>query len=206
MKISIFELQPYKKIDLVKNWFCVKIPILNEVMNDRTMNITSRNNAPILNLGGGFRLKRSKVNIFQQFSKKSRKTKKKNDKKREFLRKTNFRPNRFFLYGCNSKTNHCKYLKFSPNVYISVIYIHKSSTFLTQIFTKSPKSASIQIQLLTKIRQNCINICKLFRSDPHGTYTNFKCSKRDSIFFFLIIYIIVTLSMFKTIIDKKWDK
>ncbi|KAF0756452.1 Uncharacterized protein FWK35_00038670 [Aphis craccivora] len=28
-----------------------------------------------------------------------------------------------FLYGCNSKTNHCKYLKFSPDVYVSVIYI-----------------------------------------------------------------------------------
>ncbi|KAF0752503.1 piggyBac transposable element-derived protein 4-like [Aphis craccivora] len=41
-------------------------------------------------------LYRSKVNIFQQFSKKSRKTKK-NDVKREFLRKTSFRPNRFFM-------------------------------------------------------------------------------------------------------------
>ncbi|KAF0761527.1 hypothetical protein FWK35_00008890 [Aphis craccivora] len=40
--------------------------------------------------------------------------------KREFLHKTSFRPNRFF-YDCNSKTNHCKYLKFSPNVYVSVI-------------------------------------------------------------------------------------
>ncbi|KAF0758455.1 Uncharacterized protein FWK35_00016391, partial [Aphis craccivora] len=28
-----------------------------------------------------------------------------------------------FLYGCNSETNHCKYLKFSPNVYVSVIYV-----------------------------------------------------------------------------------
>ncbi|KAF0754740.1 Uncharacterized protein FWK35_00022989 [Aphis craccivora] len=43
--------------------------------------------------------------------------------KREFLRKTSFRPNRFFLFGCNSKTNHCKYLKVSSNVYVSVIYI-----------------------------------------------------------------------------------
>ncbi|KAF0753117.1 Uncharacterized protein FWK35_00016453 [Aphis craccivora] len=40
--------------------------------------------------------------------------------KREFLRKTSFRPNRFFFYGCNSKTNHCKYLKFSPTVYVKV--------------------------------------------------------------------------------------
>ncbi|KAF0688153.1 Uncharacterized protein FWK35_00034169 [Aphis craccivora] len=28
-----------------------------------------------------------------------------------------------FLYGFNSKTNHCKFLKFSPNIYVSVIYI-----------------------------------------------------------------------------------
>ncbi|KAF0769301.1 Uncharacterized protein FWK35_00000754 [Aphis craccivora] len=28
-----------------------------------------------------------------------------------------------FLYGFNSKTYHCKFLKFSPNVYVSVIYI-----------------------------------------------------------------------------------
>ncbi|KAF0760849.1 hypothetical protein FWK35_00030070 [Aphis craccivora] len=67
----------------------------------------------------------SKVNIFQQFSKKSRKTKNMTEK-REFLRKTSFRPNRVFLYGCNSKTDHCEYLKFSPNVYVSVINIHSS--------------------------------------------------------------------------------
>ncbi|KAF0765053.1 hypothetical protein FWK35_00018259 [Aphis craccivora] len=49
---------------------------------------------------------------------------KKIKEKREFLRKTySFRPNRFFLYGCNSKTNHCKYLNFSPNFYVSGIYI-----------------------------------------------------------------------------------
>ncbi|KAF0764366.1 Uncharacterized protein FWK35_00010331, partial [Aphis craccivora] len=39
------------------------------------------------------------------------------------MNRSNFRSNRFFLYGCNSKTNHCKYLKFSSNVYVSVIYI-----------------------------------------------------------------------------------
>ncbi|KAF0711414.1 hypothetical protein FWK35_00034837, partial [Aphis craccivora] len=35
-----------------------------------------------------------------------------------------------FLYGCNSKINHCKYLKFSPNVYVSVIYIHVDKKIL----------------------------------------------------------------------------
>ncbi|KAF0763886.1 Uncharacterized protein FWK35_00015754 [Aphis craccivora] len=65
--------------------------------------ITSRNNAPISTLGVVSDAKvnilgalyRSKVNIFQQFLKKSRKTKI-NDGKREFLRKICFRPNRFF--------------------------------------------------------------------------------------------------------------
>ncbi|KAE9534050.1 hypothetical protein AGLY_008786 [Aphis glycines] len=85
---------------------------------DFTMNITSRNNAPISNYGVVSDVKVNilevKVNIFQQFSKKSRKTKKKMTEKREFLRKTSFRQI-VFLYGCNSKTNHCKYLKFSQN-------------------------------------------------------------------------------------------
>ncbi|KAF0706598.1 Uncharacterized protein FWK35_00038804 [Aphis craccivora] len=65
--------------------------------------ITCRNNAS--NFGGGFRWKSEylwciievKVNIFQQFSKKSRKPKKKVTEKREFSRKTSFRPNRFFI-------------------------------------------------------------------------------------------------------------
>ncbi|KAF0748466.1 hypothetical protein FWK35_00015602 [Aphis craccivora] len=26
-----------------------------------------------------------------------------------------------FLYDCNSKTNHCKFLKISPNVYIIIL-------------------------------------------------------------------------------------
>ncbi|KAF0750985.1 Uncharacterized protein FWK35_00032077 [Aphis craccivora] len=71
--------------------------------------ITSRNNTPISNFGGGFRCKIEypwciiKVkNIFQQFSKKSRKTKKMTEK-REFLRKTCFRPNRFFYMVVNQK-------------------------------------------------------------------------------------------------------
>ncbi|KAF0764513.1 Uncharacterized protein FWK35_00024283, partial [Aphis craccivora] len=54
---------------------------------------------------------------------KNREKQKKSEGKTGILRKTSFRPNRFFLYGCNSKTNHCKYLKFLPNVYVIVIYI-----------------------------------------------------------------------------------
>ncbi|KAF0745182.1 Uncharacterized protein FWK35_00034193 [Aphis craccivora] len=87
---------------------------------DFTMIITSRNNAPISNYGGGFRCKSEYPWYIIEFSKKSRKNKKKKmTEKREYLRKTSFRPKRIFLYGCNSKTNHFKNLKFSPNIYIS---------------------------------------------------------------------------------------
>ncbi|KAF0757784.1 Uncharacterized protein FWK35_00021605 [Aphis craccivora] len=88
---------------------------------------SSRNNAPISNFGGGFRFKSEYPWCIIEFSKKSRKTKKKMTEKREFLRKTSFRPNRFFFYGCNSKATHYKYLKFSPNLYNS----YKSFTIKT---------------------------------------------------------------------------
>ncbi|KAF0763583.1 Uncharacterized protein FWK35_00026345 [Aphis craccivora] len=93
--------------------------------------ITSQNNFPISNFGGGFRCKNEyhwcivevKSEHFPTVFKEIEKNKKKLTKKQEFLRKTNFRPNRFFLYGCNSKTNHCKYLKFHQ-MFISVFLIH----------------------------------------------------------------------------------
>ncbi|KAF0772045.1 Uncharacterized protein FWK35_00005494, partial [Aphis craccivora] len=59
--------------------------------------ITSPNNTSILKFGVVFEGKRSKVNNFQQFLKKIEKNKKKLTEKREFLRKTYFRPNRFFF-------------------------------------------------------------------------------------------------------------
>ncbi|KAE9524230.1 hypothetical protein AGLY_015269 [Aphis glycines] len=59
--------------------------------------ITSRNNAPISNYGGGFQCKIEYPWCIIEFSKKSRKTKKKMTEKRQFLRKTSFRPNRFFF-------------------------------------------------------------------------------------------------------------
>ena len=37
--------------------------------------------------------------------------------------KNHFSTKSIFWFCCNSKTNHCKYLKFSPNVYIMVIYL-----------------------------------------------------------------------------------
>ncbi|KAF0770725.1 Uncharacterized protein FWK35_00003902 [Aphis craccivora] len=59
--------------------------------------ITSRNNAPISKYGGGFRCKSEypwciiEVKIFKKIEKK------KMTEKREFLRKTSFRPNRIFF-------------------------------------------------------------------------------------------------------------
>ncbi|KAF0751436.1 interferon-inducible double-stranded RNA-dependent protein kinase activator A [Aphis craccivora] len=69
---------------------------------DFTMIITSRNNVPISNFGGAFRCKSEypwciievKSKHFPTVFKKIEK--KKNDGKREFLRKISFRPNRFF--------------------------------------------------------------------------------------------------------------
>ncbi|KAF0763034.1 Uncharacterized protein FWK35_00013233 [Aphis craccivora] len=76
------------------------INILNEVMNHNY----SRNNAPISNYGGGFRCKSEYPWCIIEFSKKSKKNKKiKMTEKREFLLKTTFRPNRFFLWFVDKK-------------------------------------------------------------------------------------------------------
>ncbi|KAF0716261.1 Uncharacterized protein FWK35_00021802 [Aphis craccivora] len=66
---------------------------------DFTMIITSRNNAPISNYRGGFRCKSEYpwCIIEIKILKKIEKNKKKMTEKREFLRKTSFRPNRIFF-------------------------------------------------------------------------------------------------------------
>ncbi|KAF0761769.1 hypothetical protein FWK35_00010590, partial [Aphis craccivora] len=62
---------------------------------------------------------------------------KKNYGKTGIFTQNQFSSKSIFLYGCNSKINHCKYLKFSPNVYVSVIYIQlnfqKILTFLSYL-------------------------------------------------------------------------
>ncbi|KAE9541249.1 hypothetical protein AGLY_004494 [Aphis glycines] len=101
--------------------------------------ITSRNNASISKFGGGFRWKseypwciiKVKSKHFPTVFKKIEKNKKKNDGKTGIFTQNQFSTESIFLYGCNLKTNHCKYLKFSPNVYVSVIYIQLN---LTEIF------------------------------------------------------------------------
>ncbi|KAF0691134.1 Uncharacterized protein FWK35_00033503 [Aphis craccivora] len=72
---------------------------------DFTMIITSRNNAPISNYEGGFRCKSEypwciievKSEHLPTVFKKIEKHKKKITEKQQFLRKTSFRPNRFFF-------------------------------------------------------------------------------------------------------------
>ncbi|KAF0746539.1 Uncharacterized protein FWK35_00029032 [Aphis craccivora] len=69
--------------------------------------ITSRNNAPISNYGGGFRCKSEYPWCIIQFSKKSKKQKKKkNDGKTGIFTQNQFSTKSIFFYGCNSKTNH----------------------------------------------------------------------------------------------------
>ncbi|KAF0714748.1 hypothetical protein FWK35_00034836, partial [Aphis craccivora] len=47
----------------------------------------------------------------------------KNQKKMGIFTQNKFSTKSIFLYGFKSKTNHCKFLKFSPNIYVSVMYI-----------------------------------------------------------------------------------
>ncbi|KAF0762986.1 hypothetical protein FWK35_00014178 [Aphis craccivora] len=62
----------------------------------------------------------SKVKNFPIVSKSARKNPKKVTEKQEFVRKTSFIQNRYLgLFYCNSKNNNCKYLKFSPNIYLN---------------------------------------------------------------------------------------
>ncbi|KAF0751608.1 ubiquitin-protein ligase E3B, partial [Aphis craccivora] len=61
---------------------------------------------------------------FTMIFQKNREKQKKNDGKTGIFTQNKFSTKSIFLYGCNPKTNHFKFLKFSPNIYVSVIYIH----------------------------------------------------------------------------------
>ncbi|KAF0767781.1 Uncharacterized protein FWK35_00019365 [Aphis craccivora] len=87
--------------------------------------ITSRNNTQISNFEGDFRCKseypwciievKSKYfpTVFKKIEK--NKKKKKNDGKTGIFTQNQFSTKTIFLRDCYSKTNHYKYLKFSPN-------------------------------------------------------------------------------------------
>ncbi|KAE9526885.1 hypothetical protein AGLY_013533 [Aphis glycines] len=115
-----------------------------------------RNNTSISNFGSGFRWKNEypwciievKSKHFPTVLKTIEKNKKKNDGKTAIFTQNQFSTESIFLYGCNSKTNHCKYLKFSPNVYVMSVkkfWMTKKLENLiqVQIFTKSVENAKI---------------------------------------------------------------
>ncbi|KAF0774142.1 Uncharacterized protein FWK35_00001988 [Aphis craccivora] len=129
---------------------------------DFTMIITSKNNASISNFEGGFLWKSEypwciiEVKRFSNsFQKKSRKTiKKKKDGKTGIFTQNQFSAKSIFLYGCNSKTNHFKYLKFSPNIYVSVIYIQIKNTTLNR-YLKILPFLILRVENLIQAYNNC---------------------------------------------------
>ncbi|KAE9542375.1 hypothetical protein AGLY_003502 [Aphis glycines] len=94
-----------------------------------------------LNLVGTLGEQKLKMfNIFEM----NREKPKKNEGKTGFFTQNQFTSKSNFLFRYNSKTNRCKYLKFSPNVYISALRTQqlKFSIFLIvlKVIKKNPKS------------------------------------------------------------------
>jgi hypothetical protein len=67
----------------------------------------------------------------------------KNNQKTGIFTHNHFTTNSTFWFYCNSKTNHCKYLKFSPNVYISVIYLRLNFSKFLEYISKYSKYIKI---------------------------------------------------------------
>ncbi|KAE9528743.1 hypothetical protein AGLY_012318 [Aphis glycines] len=110
---------------------------------DFTMIITSRNNAPISNYGGGSRCKSEyhwciiQVKIF----KKIEKNKKKNDGKTAIFTQNQFSTESIFLYRCNSKTNQLLTFFDVDKKFLDDQKLKKIKNL--QIFTKSVENAKI---------------------------------------------------------------
>ncbi|KAE9531323.1 hypothetical protein AGLY_010529 [Aphis glycines] len=119
--------------------------------------ITSRNNIPISNYGGGFRCKSEYPWCIIEFSKKSRKTKKKMTEKRQFLRKTSFRPNRFFLWFVDKKFVDDQKVPYELFLFVDKIFLALSK-YLKILYKVSHMHnfflLAFEVQILTKIRQN----------------------------------------------------
>ncbi|KAE9535636.1 hypothetical protein AGLY_007537 [Aphis glycines] len=76
-----------------------------------------------LNLVGTLGGQKLKIfNIFEM----NREKPQKNEEKTRFFTQNQFTSKSNFLFCYNSKTNRCKYLKFSPNVYISALRTHSN--------------------------------------------------------------------------------
>ncbi|KAE9525938.1 hypothetical protein AGLY_013987, partial [Aphis glycines] len=115
-----------------------------------------------------------KVNIL--VFKKIEKNKKKNDGKTGIFTQNQFSTESIFLYGCNSKTNHCKYLKFLPNVYTTEIFDFYANFFL-------------------KCRSNFYEICR--KRENLQVILNFENLVQGSPYIFLQISIKKTLPDFE---------
>ncbi|KAE9533242.1 hypothetical protein AGLY_009283, partial [Aphis glycines] len=136
---------------------------------DFTMIITSRNNASISNFGGGFRWKSEypwciievKSKHFPTVFKKIENNKKKNDGKTAIFTQNQFSTESIFLYGCNTKTNHCKYMKFSPNIYFKFLRnLSKTRKFAMRLNFKFLRNRVT----ITIYPQTILNICYYSKS------------------------------------------
>ncbi|KAF0772733.1 Uncharacterized protein FWK35_00007800, partial [Aphis craccivora] len=118
---------------------------------------------------------------FFEFSNTQGKTKKQLRKNGNFYAKPVF-DQIDFLYGCNSKTNHRKYLKYSPNT-IEIFDIFEKfflNCSYTQIFTKSVENAKIYNVTITIYPQTILNICYYSKIQ---IFTNSNIDKNSSNYF-----------------------
>ncbi|KAF0752469.1 Uncharacterized protein FWK35_00021842 [Aphis craccivora] len=111
--------------------------------------ITSRNNALISNFVGGFRWQNQYPWCIIEFSKKSRKTKKKkNDGKRDVFRKTSFRPNRsFYIVVIQKRQKLITVFQFILQLHLEDYYLFcKSNSNLLVVFiTNIYKNTSLYL-------------------------------------------------------------
>ncbi|KAE9523122.1 hypothetical protein AGLY_016476 [Aphis glycines] len=108
------------------------------------------------------------------FQKNREKQKKINDGKTRIITQNQFLTESFFFLVV-IQINHCKYLKFSPNVYVIVIYMQlnfiQSSSYVSlkvlkkiiRIHRHNFFLLAFEVQILTNIVK-IMNICKLFCS------------------------------------------
>ncbi|KAE9544280.1 hypothetical protein AGLY_001459 [Aphis glycines] len=168
---------------------------------DFTMIITSRNNAPISNYGGGFRCKSEylwciiQVKIF----KKIEKNKKKNDEKGQFLRKTSFRQNRIFYFAITQKlidvntlNFHKIQLKFSIFLIVLKVIKKNPKSLVTIFFYKCLKFEFIRnMSKLRKFASNFV-VGKSFSINfSSNIYKKNSTGLRQKIFMSIVIFFTV---------------
>ncbi|KAE9545043.1 hypothetical protein AGLY_000586 [Aphis glycines] len=89
------------------------------------------------------------------------------------LSKSKFLTKSIFLYDRNSKTNHCKYLSRNDNDLSSnelKYFLSYSDSKIIRILKHNFFLLAFEVQILTKICQNHINICKLYVADKSSPF------------------------------------